>query len=307
MGVDLSVIDTEARNPLTMNLDEMTPLEIAEVMNREDARVAGAVRDALPQIALAIEAAGAAIRNGGRLIYLGAGTSGRLGVLDASECPPTFGVSPSTVIGVMAGGMSALVDAAEGVEDSTCGAARQLDELGVGPMDLVVGLAASGRTPYVVYGIRHARLRGSKTVAIACTKSSEIGVEADISIEMSPGPEVLTGSTRLKAGTAEKMVLNMISTGAMVLVGKTYQNLMVDLVQSNDKLRARARRIVMSATGCTGETADGALECAGGNAKTAIVMLLASCDVATATRLLKRAGGRVRSAVGIGKGEEVLA
>lgn len=297
MAVDLSSLDTEARNHLTMDLDTMSPMRIAEVMNREDARVASAVHEALPQIAEAMEMAAEALRAGGRIIYLGAGTSGRLGVLDASECPPTFGVPAGRVVGLIAGGPRALVDAVEGVEDSRTEAPRQLDELGVGRNDFVLGLAASGRTPYVISGLRHARSRGARTASLACTRSPEIGREADLSIEVHPGPEVLTGSTRLKAGSAEKLVLNMISTGAMVLIGKVYQNLMVDLVQSNGKLRARAVSIVCSATGCSEGEAGAALDLASGSAKTAIVMLLTGCDAAEAAALLRKGGGHVRTAV----------
>ena len=297
MRVDLSAIDTEARNASTMDLDTMSPLEIAEAMNREDARVADAVREALPEVAQAIQMAGDALGRGGRIFYLGAGTSGRLGVLDASECPPTFGVSPDLVVGIIAGGDRALRDALEGVEDSPTEAARQLGEAGLGERDLVVGLAASGRTPYVVHGLRHARSVGAATVAISCSRGSDIGCEADLSIEVSPGPEVLTGSTRLKAGTAEKLILNMISTGAMVLLGKVYQNLMVDLVQSNDKLQARAVSIVSSATGCTADEAAEALRRASGSAKTAIVMIARSCDAAEAQELLQGTGGHVRQAI----------
>lgn len=220
MMVDLSRLTTEQRNPATMDLDQMSPLEIAAVMNQEDKKAVLAVQQVLPQVATAIQWAADSLRQGGRLIYMGAGTSGRLGVLDAVECPPTFGSAPETVVGLIAGGDCAFVKAVEGAEDSCTLGAEDLQHIHLQPPDLVVGLAASGRTPYVIHGLRYARSIGCKTVAIACNAGSLIGQEADLAIEPVTGPEVLTGSTRLKAGTAQKLILNMISTGSMVHIGK---------------------------------------------------------------------------------------
>ncbi len=295
--LDLGRLSTEMRNPDTMDLDKMTPLEIVEVMNREDARAVASITEVLPQVAQAIEWATAALASGGRLIYIGAGTSGRLGVLDAAECPPTFGVSPALVVGLIAGGEQAFIKAVEGAEDSTTLCAEDLRALGLTANDVVVGLAASGRTPYVVHGLRFAREMGCKTVAIACNRSSEIGAEAELAIEPVPGPEVLTGSTRLKAGTVQKLILNMISTATMVGVGKAYQNLMVDVQQTNEKLQVRAQNIVMSATECTREEAIEALGKAGGHVKTAVVMILGGLDVESARKALEASSGHVRKAL----------
>ena len=280
--IDLSVLVTESRNKETMGLDQMTPLEIVTVMNREDGKAVEAVEEVLPQIAQAIAWCTDSLKQKGRIIYIGAGTSGRLGVLDAVECPPTFGVSPDVVVGLMAGGSM-------GEED--------LKEIHLSPADIVIGLAASGRTPYVIYGLRYAKKIGCRTVAVSCNRDSEIGKEADLAIEPVPGPEVLTGSTRLKAGTVQKMVLNMISTGSMVGIGKVYQNLMVDVVQTNMKLITRAENIVMTATGCTREEARDSLEEAEGSVKLAITMILLQCGAKSAKTRLNRAGGYVRNAI----------
>lgn len=293
--LDLSKLTTERRNPNTMELDTFTPLQIAEAMNAEDMRAIEAVRTVLPRVAQAIEWATSALEAGGRIIYVGAGTSGRLGVLDAVECPPTFGVSFETVIGLIAGGEHAFVKAAEGAEDDEAAGASDLDARTLSPRDLVVGLAASGRTPYVVGALRHARETGCHTVAIACNEGSAIGRVAELAIEAVTGPEVLTGSTRLKAGTAQKTILNMISTGAMVGVGKVYKNLMVDVQQTNEKLHVRARNIVMGACGCAGEEAQEALDAAGGQVKVAITSLLLSCSADEARAALERAHGHVRA------------
>lgn len=295
--IDLSQLTTELRNSHTMNLDKMTPYEIARVMNQEDEKAVNAVREVLPEIALAIEGAARTLMKGGRLIYIGAGTSGRLGVLDAAECPPTFGVSRDLVVGLIAGGEKAFTEAVEGAEDSKTLCEKELKEAGLSEKDMVIGLAASGRTPYVVYGLRYASSIGCKTAAIACNKESEIGKEADIAIEPVTGPEVLTGSTRLKAGTAQKMVLNMISTGCMVGIGKVYENLMVDVKQSNEKLVVRSQNILMTATGCTRKEAEDALAEADGHVKTAVVMILSDCDTGTAGEKLLRAGGNIRKAL----------
>ena len=285
--IDLSVLVTESRNKETMGLDQMTPLEIVTVMNREDGKAVEAIGEVLPQIAQAIAWCTDSLKQKGRIIYIGAGTSGRLGVLDAVECPPTFGVSPDVVVGLMAGGTPAFVRAVEGAEDSQTMGEEDLKEIHLSPADIVIGLAASGRTPYVIY----------RTVAVSCNRDSEIGKEADLAIEPVPGPEVLTGSTRLKAGTVQKMVLNMISTGSMVGIGKVYQNLMVDVVQTNMKLITRAENIVMTATGCTREEARDCLEEAEGSVKLAITMILLQCSAKSAKTRLNRAGGYVRNAI----------
>ena len=295
--IDLSVLVTESRNKETMGLDQMTPLEIVTVMNREDGKAVEAVEEVLPQIAQAIAWCTDSLKQKGRIIYIGAGTSGRLGVLDAVECPPTFGVSPDVVVGLMAGGTPAFVKAVEGAEDSQTMGEEDLKEIHLSPADIVIGLAASGRTPYVIYGLRYAKKIGCRTVAVSCNRDSEIGKEADLAIEPVPGPEVLTGSTRLKAGTVQKMVLNMISTGSMVGFGKVYQNLMVDVVQTNMKLITRAENIVMTATGCTREEARDSLEEAEGSVKLAITMILLQCGAKSAKTRLNRAGGYVRNAI----------
>ena len=295
--IDLSVLVTESRNKETMGLDQMTPLEIVTVMNREDGKAVEAIGEVLPQIAQAIAWCTDSLKQKGRIIYIGAGTSGRLGVLDAVECPPTFGVSPDVVVGLMAGGTPAFVRAVEGAEDSQTMGEEDLKEIHLSPADIVIGLAASGRTPYVIYGLRYAKKIGCRTVAVSCNRDSEIGKEADLAIEPVPGPEVLTGSTRLKAGTVQKMVLNMISTGSMVGIGKVYQNLMVDVVQTNLKLITRAENIVMTATGCTREEARDSLEEAEGSVKLAITMILLQCDAKSAKTRLNRAGGYVRNAI----------
>lgn len=295
--IDLTKLSTEMRNPETMDLDEMSPLQIAQAMNREDARAVAAVTEVLPQVATAIEWAAAAVSAGHRLIYMGAGTSGRLGVLDAAECPPTFGVSPDVVVGLIAGGERAFIKAVEGAEDSRELGADDLRGIGLCAEDVVVGLAASGRTPYVLGGLAFAREQGCKTVAIACNHGSAVGKEAALAIEPVPGPEVLTGSTRLKAGTVQKLVLNMISTGTMVRCGKAYQNLMVDVQTTNEKLVVRAQNIVMDACGCDREQAVKALAATDGQVKPAIVSVLLGCDAAEAQARLGAAAGHVRAAI----------
>lgn len=295
--MDLNKMMTETRNPDTMHLDEMSALEIVTAMNREDRKVPEGIEPVLPQIAAVVETVEAAFRNGGRLFYLGAGTSGRLGVLDASECPPTFGVEPGMVVGLIAGGDRALRFPIEGAEDSRELGRKDLEEHDLCARDVVVGIAASGRTPYVLGALDYARSIGCKTAAIACNKDSAVGQAADIAIEAQVGPEVLTGSTRLKAGTAQKMILNMITTGAMVRIGKAYQNLMVDVVQSNEKLETRAENIVMAATGVERSQARQTIDAAGGKVKLAITMILTGRDVEQAAQLLEEAGGRVRDAL----------
>ena len=261
--MDLSNMMTETRNPDTMHLDEMSPLQIVTAMNREDRKVPLAIEAVLPQIA-AVEAVETAFRNGGRLFYLGAGTSGRLGVLDASECPPTFGVDHGMVVGLIAGGDRALRFPIEGAEDSRELGRQDLADHNLQSVDVVTGIAASGRTPYVLGALEYTRSLGCHTAAVACNRDSAVGRAADIAIEAVVGPEVLTGSTRLKAGTAQKMILNMITTGAMARIGKVYQNLMVDVVQSNKKLQTRAENIVMEATGVSWPEARAVIDAAGG-------------------------------------------
>lgn len=295
--IDLSVLTTESRNPDTINLDEMTPLQIAAIMNQEDAKAVKAVEKVIPEIATAIEWATDSLNAGGRIIYIGAGTSGRLGVLDAVECPPTFGVSREMVVGLIAGGDKAFVAAVEGAEDSETLCEADLKEIGLTSKDIVIGLAASGRTPYVIYGLDYANKTGCHTVAIACNKGSDVGKKANLAIEPVTGPEVLTGSTRLKAGTAQKMILNMISTGSMVGIGKAYENLMVDVKQSNEKLVVRSQNIVMTATGCSREEAEKVLKQAEGHVKTAITMILLDCDPEDARQKLSQAGGKIRKAL----------
>lgn len=299
MGLTLDNLLTEARNPQTMELDSMTPLEIVTAMNREDARVPESIRPQLPNIARCVAWATEAIRSGGRLIYMGAGTSGRLGVLDAVECPPTFGVSPDVVVGLIAGGERAFVKAVEGAEDSRELGKADLEAIGLTQRDLVVGIAASGRTPYVLGGLAYANSLGCKTAAISCNPGSAVGKEARLAIEVAPGPECLTGSTRLKAGTAQKLILNMISTATMVGCGKAYSNLMVDVMQTNEKLVVRAQNIVMEATGVSRDSAKEAIALAGGSCKLAVTMILADCTVEEAKERLERCGGSVRQAIAL--------
>lgn len=292
--MELNKLITETRNRNTMNLDIMSSFEIVKAMNDEDRNVPSAIEKALGRIASAVDEIVKTFKNGGRLFYIGAGTSGRLGVLDASECPPTFGVNHDMVIGIIAGGDSALRNPIEGAEDSFELCQKDLENYQFSENDILCGIAASGRTPYVIGGLRYARSIGAKTIAVACNIDSEIGREADIAIEVTPGPEVLTGSTRLKAGTCQKLILNMLTTASMVRMGKAYQNLMVDVVQSNEKLVSRARKIVMEATGCDMNTAVSTLEKAGGSCKLAIVMILTDSSEEEATKLLEKAQGHVR-------------
>ena len=297
MSLNLKNMSTETRNQNTMNLDIMTPLEVVTVMNSEDAKVPEAIKPALPNIAQCVTWAIESIEAGGRIIYMGAGTSGRLGVLDAVECPPTFGVSPDVVVGLIAGGDKAFVKAVEGAEDSRELGHDDLVNIKLQSRDIVIGIAASGRTPYVLGGLAYAKEVGCHTVAISCNPGSAIGQAAELAIEVVPGPECLTGSTRLKSGTCQKLILNMISTATMVGCGKAYQNLMVDVMQTNEKLVVRAQNIVMEATGCDRETAAEKIGIAGGNAKTAITMILADCDVEEARARLAKAKGHVREAI----------
>ncbi|WP_228001841.1 N-acetylmuramic acid 6-phosphate etherase [Nocardia australiensis] len=294
---DIAALTTEQSNPHTTALDSMSVDELLRVMNAEDMGVAEAVAEAVADIARAIELIVTARRRGGRLVYIGAGTSGRLGVLDAVECPPTFGTDPGEVIGIIAGGSSAFTQAVEGAEDDPARAVADLSAVHLTADDVVVALAASGRTPYAIGALRYGRSIGAATVAISCNRGAELSAHADVGIEVETGPEVVTGSTRLKAGTAQKMVCNMLSTAAMVRLGKTYGNLMVDVNPTNAKLIDRARRIVAEATGVDPATAASLLNAADGHPKTAIVMRLAGVDAAAARELLDSAQGFVRTAL----------
>ena len=299
MELNLTGMTTERRNPRTMQLDTMSELEIVTVMNEEDARVPLAIAKKLPQIAQAAHWAAEAFAQGGRLFYMGAGTSGRLGVLDAAECPPTFGVDPGMVVGLIAGGEKAFIKAVEGAEDDRALGQSDLEAHNLTAKDVVIGIAASGRTPYVLGGLAYARSVGCRTAAIACNPGSAVGKAADLAIEVEVGPEVLTGSTRLKSGTAQKLILNMISTASMVRAGKAYQNLMVDVMQTNEKLHVRAENIVIDATGVERAEARRAIDAAGGSVEGAITMLLAGCDADEARRRLDEAKGHVRAAIGL--------
>lgn len=297
LAQSLQGLESEKVNEASENLDALSPLEIATLMNREDRKVADAVEKALPDIARAIDAAAAALHAGGRIIYVGAGTSGRLGVLDASEVPPTFSAPPDLVVGLIAGGKEAMFRAQEGSEDDADAGADDLSALGPGPNDFVVGLAASGRTPYVLGAIRKAQAVGAKTAGISCNADSPLARMSDIAITTIVGPEILTGSTRLKSGTAQKQVLNMISTGAMVRIGKCYGNRMVDLDATNAKLKARAINLVNSLS--PGDTNDAlaALEATGWNIKAAILALTTATDPKTAIARINEADGHLRSAL----------
>ena len=288
---------TERRNPNTFNLDEMNTLEILSVMNVEDAKVPLAIKDNLDAIGALVDEVVRVFANGGRLIYIGAGTSGRLGVLDASECVPTFGVSPNQVIGIIAGGDTALRTPIENSEDDLELAQKDLEKILLNHKDIVVGLAASGRTPYVIGGLNYAKSIGCKTGSVSCNLGSEVGKLADYPIEVEAGPEVLTGSTRLKSGTIQKLVLNMITTASMVLSGKAYQNLMVDVQMSNKKLEVRGQNIVMEATGISRDEAILAIESADNDIKLAIVMILSELEFHEAKTLLEKHGGHVKKAI----------
>jgi N-acetylmuramic acid 6-phosphate etherase len=290
-------LQTEGRNPASANLDQLTPLQLVRLMSAEDARVIPAVADQAAAIARAIEVIADRLRAAGRLVYAGAGTSGRLGVLDATECPPTFGAPPGQVVGVIAGGPAALTRAVEGAEDRPELAERDLEALGLGAGDVLVGIATSGRTPYVLGALDYARRRGAFTVGLACNADAELAPRVDVAITPVVGPEVLTGSTRLKAGTATKIVLNMLSTGAMVRLGKTYGNLMVDLRATNEKLRARTNRIVRQLTGLERQAAADLLRRCDGELKTALVAHLAGVPPEEARIRLAAAGGQVRGAL----------
>ena len=293
----LSTLITEQRNPNSMHVDSLSALEIVQLMNEEDKQVPLAIEKCLPQIAQAVECIVAAFQQGGRLVYIGAGTSGRLGVLDASECPPTFGVSPEMVKGIIAGGERALRHPIEGAEDSKAQAVVDLQTIQFSSKDVLVGIAASGRTPYVIGALEYAKSLGSVTVSIASNPNSAMANIVDIAIDTVVGAEVLTGSSRLKSGTAQKLVLNMLTTASMILMGKCYQNLMVDVQASNEKLKARAIRIVMQATDCDKTVAEDTLKLAEQNAKLAIMMILSGLERPQAEALLEKNQGKLQLAL----------
>ncbi|WP_420239690.1 N-acetylmuramic acid 6-phosphate etherase [Telmatobacter bradus] len=293
----LKTLMTERRNPASEALDSMNALELVTLINREDTRVPRAIGKVLPQIALAVDRIARQLARGGRMIYVGSGTSGRIGALDSSECPPTFGIDPRMVQFVMAGGEGALARATEASEDSASLGRKDLLRKRITKDDVVIGLAASGRTPYTIAALDAARLKGATTIAIACNRNSALGKAAEITIEVEVGPEVLTGSSRLKAGSAQKMICNMLSTGAMVRLGHVYSNLMVNLHMSNKKLRVRGQIILENLTAATPEAALNALEKSGWNLPVALVMLKAEVSKTEAMRRLKKSGGILRAAI----------
>jgi N-acetylmuramic acid 6-phosphate etherase len=294
---ELGRLVSEERNPRTIDIDLLPTEDVLRRINEEDKGVAFAVEKVIPEIADCVDRITVAFREGGRLIYMGAGTSGRIGVLDASECPPTFRVPPTMVVGLIAGGYDALLEAAEGAEDSRSLGAEALAEIGLAAKDVVVGIAASGRTPWVVGGLDYARKVGATAVALSCNPDSTIAAIADIAISPVVGPEALTGSTRMKAGTAMKLVLNMLTTASMIGIGKTYENLMVDLKASNEKLVARAARIVIQATGCTVDEARLALARTENDVKLAILVVKTGMSPADARSALERSDGFLRQAI----------
>ncbi|MBT0728771.1 N-acetylmuramic acid 6-phosphate etherase [Rosenbergiella nectarea] len=297
MSLNLHRLVTEGRNIASENIDQLSTAEMLKVINDEDKKVALAVEAILPEITQAVEAIAAAFAQGGRLIYSGAGTSGRLGILDASECPPTFGTSPEQVIGLIAGGHKAILQAVENAEDNAEQGARDLQAIDFSAQDILVGIAASGRTPYVMGALTWAKQRGAVTIAISCNAQSPMAECADIALSAVVGPEVVTGSSRLKAGTAQKMILNMLTTGAMIRSGKVFGNLMVDVEATNQKLIQRQKNIVIDATGCSMEEAELALTACNGQCKTAILMLLAELTAEQAQALLIEHKGFIRSAL----------
>lgn len=291
--VELQKIATEQRNPNTMNIDTLSTLDMVKLINREDHRVADAVGEVTDKIAQAVDVIAEKLAAGGRLIYCGAGTSGRLGILDAVECPPTYSTDPETVQALMAGGYGAIFKAVEGAEDSKELGVRDMQNIHFSQKDVLVGIAASGRTPYVRGCMEYAKQLGAPTIAVTCCPGSELDQFADIGIAPAPGPEVVTGSTRMKSGTAQKMVLNMLSTGAMIKLGKVYGNLMVDVKPSNEKLIRRCVTIVCSAAECTEAEATKALEACDYRPKVAIVMVLRGVNADTACAMLQKAEGRI--------------
>ncbi|MGP6488773.1 N-acetylmuramic acid 6-phosphate etherase [Duffyella gerundensis] len=297
MKIDLSALTTEGRNAASTDIDRLSTLEMLTVINQEDKKVALAVEAILPAIARAVDAIVAAFAQGGRLIYCGAGTSGRLGILDASECPPTFGTPRSQVVGLIAGGRQAILQAVENAEDNQQQGAQDLIDIGFSRHDVLVGIAASGRTPYVLGALEHANATGAVTAALSCNPHSPMAQLAQIALTPVVGPEVITGSSRMKAGTAQKLVLNMLTTGAMIRSGKVYGNLMVDVEATNQKLVQRQIDIVMQASDCSAGEARAALDACGGHCKTAILMRLADLNAAAAQALLAAHKGFIRQAL----------
>lgn len=297
MQIDLSQMITEGRNPASQNIDELSTEAMLRVINDEDKKVALAVEAIVPQIAQVVDAITAAFSNGGRLIYCGAGTSGRLGILDASECPPTFGTPRSQVVGLIAGGHTAILQAVENAEDNVEQGAQDLKDINFNANDVLVGIAASGRTPYVLGALAYAKQQGAFSAALTCNPNSPMSQAADVALTPVVGPEVVTGSSRMKAGTAQKLVLNMLTTGAMIRSGKVYGNLMVDVEATNQKLVQRQINIVKQATDCDDATAQQALNACHGHCKTAIVMVLAGLDASEAQALLKQNSGFIRNAL----------
>lgn len=293
----LEKLTTELRNPNSLDLDQKSIREILELMNREDATISLAIREVLDKIEIVVNYVVQAFQNGGRLIYVGAGTSGRLGILDASECPPTFGVDKNLVQGIIAGGLKAVTDAVEGAEDNEHAGGEDLKRISLTNKDVVIGIAASGRTPYVIGALKYAKEIGAKTASISNNANSKIGEIADVAMEVVTGPEIITGSTRLKAGTAQKLVLNMISTTSMIKIGKVYENLMVDVQPTNEKLIERSKKIIMEATGVDYGTAEAYFEKANHQVKAAIVMILLNCSYDDAKLKLENAQGFIRNTI----------
>lgn len=304
MSLQLGNLETEQLNPATAQIDSIPTLEMLELINDADSQVSGAVKAVLPEIARAVDMIAAAFQSGGRMVYVGAGTSGRLGVLDASECPPTFGVPADMVVGLIAGGDGALRNPIEGAEDDAGAGRRDLEAIRFGGQDILVGIAASGRTPYVMGALRYAAEIGAATVALACVTGAAISSLARVAIEVPVGPEVIGGSTRMKAGTAQKMVLNMLSTGSMIRTGKVYHNLMIDVMATNEKLTERALRIIGQVAGTGRDEAQRALEEAGQNVKLAVYILKTGCSAEQGRQALQRAQGRLKEALDAREGEK---
>lgn len=294
---NLKKLETEQQNPHSVKIDQVSTKEMLEMMNAEDKKVSKLVQNEIPMIAKIVEASYESLKNGGRLFYIGAGTSGRLGILDASECPPTFGVSHELVQGLIAGGKEAIIKAKEGIEDLPEEGKKDLVEKNLNEKDMVIGIAASGRTPYVIGGLDYAKSIGAKTGSISCVSDSKLSEAADLAVEVVTGAEVITGSTRLKAGTAQKMVLNMISTGTMIKLGKVYQNYMVDLNPTNQKLVSRAKGMIQDITGVDDQKASELYDLANGHVKTAIVMELGQVNAQKAEELLTLTEGHVATAI----------
>lgn len=297
MQHNLKALTTESRNEQTMQIDTAQPMDILRMMNEEDKKIAQSVENVLQDVEVAVNYAFESFKQGGRLIYMGAGTSGRLGVLDAVECPPTFSTDPSMVQGIIAGGENAFIKAVEGAEDKPEAGVEDLKKIGLNEKDTVIGIAASGRTPYIIGALKYARSVKAKTVALSCNENALISKEADTAIEVVVGPEVLTGSTRLKAATAHKMILNMISTSSMILLGKAYENLMIDVHVSNEKLKERAINIIMKVTDVSYDQALQALEAADLQVKIAIVMIKRNLNKEEAMKILEQSDGYVRKAI----------